>query len=108
MTQWDLLMTTSQKIGRRIHGVPILGTRKELGSVVQKYNIEEILVTVPSAEPERLNEIIIDCQSTGVAVRVMPRTFEVTTGLVGDHLPQPLPDYEHVGEGPADRESKQQ
>ena len=95
-----------QKIGRRIHGVPILGTRKQLGSVVRKHNIEEILVTVPSAEPVTLNEIIIDCQSTGVAVRVMPRSFEVTTGLIGDHLPQSLPDYEQVAGGTADVERK--
>ncbi len=95
-----------QKIGRRIHGIPILGARKQLDSVVRKYNIEEILITVPSADPVRLHEIIIDCQSTGAAVRVMPRSFDLATGIIGDHLPQPLPDYEDVVRDPADLKIK--
>jgi len=95
-----------QKIGRRIHGVPILGTRKQLDGVVRKYDIEEILITVPSADPVRLEQIIKDCQATGAAVRVMPRSFDLTTGLIRDQLAQPLPDYENVAAGSADVESK--
>ena len=96
----------TQKVGRRIHGIPILGTRKELVGLVHKYGIEEILVTVPSAEPVKLNQIIVDCQATGAAVRVLPRTFGSTTGLIPDQPSQQWPSYEHVAPGPADGEKK--
>jgi FlaA1/EpsC-like NDP-sugar epimerase len=96
-----------QKIGRRIHGVPILGTRKELDSFVQKYDIEEILITIQSAEPVRLTQIIMDCRATGAAVRVMPRTVDSKVGLVRDQLPKQSPHHQHVVVGSADLEKKE-
>ena len=67
-----------QKLGRKIHGVPILGTRQELHSFVKKYAIEEILVAIPSAEPVKFAHIVSDCRKTGVSVQVMPCTMELT------------------------------
>ena len=46
-----------QKIGSSIHGVPILGTRKDVRRFVQEYRIEEILISLPSADPVSLTQI---------------------------------------------------
>lgn len=62
-----------EKIGRRIHGIPVLGTREELPKVLKKWQIEEILVAIPSALPHRLGKIIKECQATGLMVKVMPK-----------------------------------
>ena len=62
-----------QKQGRKIHGVPILGTREDISQIVNQYQIEEILVAIPSADKEALGPIISDCKKTGVAIQMMPR-----------------------------------
>ena len=63
-----------EKIGRRIHGVQILGSRQDLPVLVQEYNIEEILVAIPSADWKTLKSIYRDCKKTGLTVQVMSNT----------------------------------
>jgi UDP-GlcNAc:undecaprenyl-phosphate/decaprenyl-phosphate GlcNAc-1-phosphate transferase len=62
-----------EKVGRRIHGIPVLGNREILNEVIGKWQIEEILIAIPSAQPQRLGKIIKECQETGLGVRVMPK-----------------------------------
>ena len=66
-----------QKVGRRIHDIPIFGTRGELFEIVRKHNIQEILVAIPSAEQKVLDEILADCRKSGAAIQIMPRTMEL-------------------------------
>ena len=61
-----------RKRGRNIHGVPVLGGRKDLGIIVKNFQIEEILVAVPSLDRRQLKAVLQDCKQTGVAVKVMP------------------------------------
>lgn len=64
----------SKKWGRSIHGVPILGSTPEIPGLVSTFQIEEILIAIPSAPPESLNELLRECRNTGVVVRVKPKT----------------------------------
>ncbi|MBN3039025.1 MAG: hypothetical protein JW869_06390 [Candidatus Omnitrophica bacterium] len=61
----------TKKVGRRIHGVPVLGTRKELTRLVREKGAEEVIVAIPSATKEVLEEIIRECQSCGVKYKRM-------------------------------------
>ena len=63
----------SEKVGRRIHGIAVLGSREELPELVKKYRIEEILVAIPSAEPHLLERVVKECQGTGLEVKVVPK-----------------------------------
>ena len=75
-----------EKVGRRIHGIPVLGTRSALSAVCDKLQIEEILVAIPSIPRSELAEILCRCRETGRKVQVMPRTFDLAsleTGLGG-------------------------
>jgi len=63
-----------QKLGRSIHGIPILGSRQRLQSIVANHDIHEILIAIPSADHKTFMRILRDCKSTGVTVKVMPNT----------------------------------
>ncbi len=65
----------SQKWGRCIHGVKILGSRARLSVVVKKYNVQEILIAISSVDPTVLDEVVRDCRATGVLVQVRPTTM---------------------------------
>lgn len=57
------------KIGRRIHGIPVLGTRGDIYNIVKQNGIEEILIAMPSAAAENLKEISAICSSCGITYR---------------------------------------
>jgi UDP-GlcNAc:undecaprenyl-phosphate GlcNAc-1-phosphate transferase len=57
------------KVGRKIHGVPIFGTREEIPQLVQTEMIEEILIAIPSTSIENLEQIFKICKDCGVSYR---------------------------------------
>lgn len=60
-----------KKIGRRIHGVAVLGTRDELAQLVKDKGVEEVIVAIPSARQETLDTIFQECKSCGVKYKRM-------------------------------------
>ncbi len=71
-----------EKLGRSIHGVQILGSREQMGGIVEKYKVQEILVAIPSADRGTLVTILKDCKQTGAAVQVMPKTVRLVEPAV--------------------------
>ena len=63
-----------QKVGRSIHGLPILGSREMLYSIVRDHHVQEILIAIPSVDHNTFRQIYRDCKSSGVTVKVMPKT----------------------------------
>jgi UDP-GlcNAc:undecaprenyl-phosphate GlcNAc-1-phosphate transferase len=55
-----------RKAGREIAGVPILGPREILVREVRVRRIDEVLLAIPSAGPELLEDILIRCGEAGV------------------------------------------
>ena len=54
------------KVGREIAGVPILGPREVIVREVRRRRIDEVLVAIPSAEPDLLEDILRFCKDAGV------------------------------------------
>ncbi|MBU1863827.1 MAG: polysaccharide biosynthesis protein [Candidatus Omnitrophica bacterium] len=82
----------STKKNLRIHGVRILGGRKMIGSMVSKYNIEEIIIAIPSATGERIRDIISYCQFTGVKIKIVPGFHKILSGEVEIKLREVKPE----------------
>ncbi|HXK93128.1 MAG TPA: hypothetical protein PKV38_05540, partial [bacterium] len=61
---------------------PILGKMRDLPDLVQKYAIDEIIVTSQGANRQELLEILSACQSTGCKIHLMPELYEVIIGQV--------------------------
>ncbi|MBM3253791.1 MAG: hypothetical protein FJZ16_06045 [Candidatus Omnitrophica bacterium] len=61
------------KIGKQIHGIPILGNRKSIIRFVQEKDIDEIIVAIPSANGKQLEDILTICKQTGIPYREMSR-----------------------------------
>ena len=59
----------SDKHGRKIHGVPILGGRHEITGLVKKYKVGEVVVAIPSLDAPSFSEIEKICHENNVACR---------------------------------------
>ena len=60
------------KKGKYIHGTPIVGGRKSIVKNVEKYEITEIIIAMPSASPRSIKSIIEICNQTGRPVKILP------------------------------------
>jgi FlaA1/EpsC-like NDP-sugar epimerase len=70
------------KMGRTIHGVPILGSVEMIPAVVEKENIEEALIAIPSAGGEQMRRIVNICKGCNVFYKTLPGIGEIIDGRV--------------------------
>lgn len=67
----------------RIHGVPVLGTIAELPALVSRYEVESLMIAVPSATNTEMQHIVEQCERSGVPFRTLPRIQDIVSGRVG-------------------------
>lgn len=60
------------KKGKYIHGLPIVGDRNTIPEMVEKYDIDEIIVAIPSASPVTVRDILSICQETNAKLKRLP------------------------------------
>ncbi len=57
------------KIGNKIHGVPILGSRDKIKNLVQFHDIQELIIATVSLDLQSLSEIAQICKDCGIPYR---------------------------------------
>ena len=70
------------KKGKYLHGVQIIGGRENIIRAAQKFAVNEILLSMPSATPENTREILDICEKTGCAVKTLPSIDKIIDGKV--------------------------
>lgn len=70
------------KVGKRLCGIPIVGTRAEIPTAVKQYNISKIIVAIPSASAKTRKEILDICTTTGCEVQILPGIFQMVNGEI--------------------------
>jgi len=65
------------KIGRRINGVPIVGNDDYIKEAIDKYDIDEVIVAVPSASNRKINYIFEQCSSKECKVKILPSVTQI-------------------------------
>jgi FlaA1/EpsC-like NDP-sugar epimerase len=70
------------KQGIRIHGVEVLGRTGDLKEIAGAYDVEEILIAIPSATRKQLRRVIDLCEGTALSFRTVPGIDELINGKV--------------------------
>ena len=70
------------KQGRSIHGVSVLGSVQNVPAIVEKANIEEVLVAIPSASGEQMRRIVDICKGCNILYKTLPGMGEIIDGRV--------------------------
>jgi exopolysaccharide biosynthesis polyprenyl glycosylphosphotransferase len=65
------------KQGRSILDLPVLGTLKDVRSIVSSHAVDEVLIALPSRAHERLNELVAVLYDQPIRVRVVPDFFDL-------------------------------
>ncbi len=68
------------KVDTHVQCLPVLGTTEEIPLLVDQYQIQRIIVAIPSASLARQREIISVCEQTGIATDSLPGIYELLAG----------------------------
>ena len=71
-----------KKIGRYIKGIKVVGNRNSIKKNVKRYNIQQIILTIPSVNSARIRPIVEICQDTNCELMILPGVYQLVTGEV--------------------------
>lgn len=72
----------SGKWGKEIHGIPVVGRTTDLPGIVKKYDIELIVIALPSASSRDRRKVIESCERAAVPFRTLPPTEDLVGGRI--------------------------
>ena len=78
-----LLDDDPYKRHRRMRGVPVLGTTRDLAKEVARTGATMVVIAIPSASAETVNRLRLAALDAKAAVKVLPSTTQLLTDSVG-------------------------
>ena len=72
-----------KKVGRRIHGVQVLGTREDLPRVITVEKPDEVVIAIPTFKPAMVREVVKILEPFKISIRTLPRLSDLRNGNVG-------------------------
>lgn len=88
------------KQGRKILGVPVVGTRTDIVEVIKEKKIDEIIIAIPSMTYQERREIINICKETNLPMKMLPGVYELIEGKVGISHIRPVQIEDLLGRDP--------
>jgi FlaA1/EpsC-like NDP-sugar epimerase len=70
------------KVGKRIHGIKVLGTRQDLSKIICAQKPEEVLVALPGTNSAILREITAALSSFNARIKTLPNLGDILEGKV--------------------------
>lgn len=70
------------KIGKKIHGIPVLDNTENIKAVAGRIRADEALIAIPSASSEQMRGIIEHCKKSGISFKTIPSMGELIDGHV--------------------------
>ncbi|WP_051148625.1 polysaccharide biosynthesis protein [Desulfospira joergensenii] len=71
-----------KKVGRAIHGIPVIGSRQDLVGIKGKYKIAEIFITLPASTGLEMRAIVEECKKCSLPFKTLPGLGELIDGKV--------------------------
>ncbi|MCL2426038.1 MAG: polysaccharide biosynthesis protein [Oscillospiraceae bacterium] len=70
------------KKGKHIHGIEIVGGRDFIEQMSEKYEVDEIIIAMPSMSSKIVRDILEICKNTGCHVKTLPGLYQLLNGEV--------------------------
>ncbi|MDF2884782.1 MAG: exopolysaccharide biosynthesis protein, partial [Clostridiaceae bacterium] len=70
------------KVGKKINGVPIVGDRTKIKEAIENYDIEEVIMAIPTIDTDNKKQIFDICKEFNVKLKTIPGIYEIVEGTV--------------------------
>jgi FlaA1/EpsC-like NDP-sugar epimerase len=71
------------KLGQHIHGVPVLGSRDTMPKILKDYQVDEVLLAIPSASASLVRQILTVLEAFKVPIKTLPTVGNLNNGSFG-------------------------
>ena len=71
-----------RRVGKDVHGIPIVGRCDEIPEVAERLEIEVIVLAIPSARVKERKRLVELCESSGLPFRTVPQLENLVSGQV--------------------------
>lgn len=71
-----------EKKGMKLHGVPVLGTTKQLKSLIIANEVEDVIIAMPSADGRVIRAVMDNCRNANVTLKTLPSIGELINGTL--------------------------
>ncbi len=92
------------KVGTYLRGVPIVGKKEDIPYFVKKYEIEEIVVAIPTLPAADRSELLEICQTTSCKVLTLPGVYQLVNREVSVSMLREVQIEEMLGREPVELE----
>ncbi|MUK87410.1 NAD-dependent epimerase/dehydratase family protein [Ornithinibacillus sp. L9] len=65
-----------------IYGLPVLGSVRDIGRIVENHQIDHVVIAIPSLKNGELQQIVAKCNETKAVVQMIPKIEDLMTGKV--------------------------
>ncbi|WP_326907811.1 polysaccharide biosynthesis protein [Sedimentibacter sp. MB31-C6] len=69
----------NSKVGRTINSIPVISTTDKIPHMVKKYDIEEIILSIPSLDKDSKKRILDICADTKCKLKILPEVYSLLT-----------------------------
>jgi FlaA1/EpsC-like NDP-sugar epimerase len=77
-----LLDDDSQKQGMSIYGLPVLGGREQIPTLVPRLGVKQVIIAMPAVAGKVIREIVALCDKTAVSTKIVPGIYEILDDAV--------------------------
>jgi len=68
------------KLGKRVHGVPVIGPTADLASAIDEHQIAEVIIAMPKVAGHVVRGLAEACREADTPSRIVPGVFELLDG----------------------------
>jgi FlaA1/EpsC-like NDP-sugar epimerase len=72
----------STKVGKSIHSLPIYSGSSRLSELIERNNINDVLIAIPSTSGEKVRDIIDGCKLSKIKFKTLPSMSDIVDGEV--------------------------
>jgi FlaA1/EpsC-like NDP-sugar epimerase len=65
-----------------VMGLPVLGGREDIPQIVEQYDIDDIIIAIPSAKREEIRSIFDITKTTSATVKILPKVSDLIEGKI--------------------------
>ena len=90
------------KIGTYLQGIPIVGSKEDIPAMAKKYNIEEIIIAIPTLKDEKQHELLEICQETACKIKILPGIYQMVNQEIDVSMLRDVSIEDLLGREPVD------
>ena len=95
------------KIGRKIHGVPVLGTIDTLDHVIKFTDVDDVIIAIPSAGSQQMRHMVELCRKADVNFKTIPDMGELIDGKISINSIRNVEYRDLLGRAPVNLDKKE-